>query len=87
VGEQVPNGPWDALITVRSGLLEESVETSLTFPDVGDGPRIPVSGGFWWWLAALLAAVALGVAIWAKMIRRPSAPNSDDHDGYTHLIA
>ena len=33
--EQVPAGPWDGRIILRSGLLERSANAELTFPDVG----------------------------------------------------
>jgi hypothetical protein len=54
---EVPDGPWDARITLRSGLLEHSARARITFPDAGDaspaitmstrpgGPYVAVAGG------------------------------------------
>lgn len=34
--EQLPNGPWQAVLTLESGLLERSVAAEITFPDAGE---------------------------------------------------
>lgn len=34
--EQLPNGPWQAVLTLESGLLERSVSAEITFPDAGE---------------------------------------------------
>jgi hypothetical protein len=39
---QLPDGPWDAALTLRSGLLEENVEARIQFP-AGPGPATPVA--------------------------------------------
>jgi hypothetical protein len=38
--KQLPAGPWDAQITLRSGLLERSTRATITFPDVGAPPLV-----------------------------------------------
>ena len=39
--QQVPNGPWDVEITLRSGLLSRTVRATVTFPD--SGASLPVA--------------------------------------------
>jgi hypothetical protein len=46
--ERVPDGPWDATLTLHSGLLERSASASIIFPDSGSAlpvPATPVEGG------------------------------------------
>lgn len=38
----VPGGPWHVTITLHSGLVERSAQASLTFPEAGAGPAVPV---------------------------------------------
>ena len=38
----LPAGPWLVTITLHSGLVEGSAQASLTFPEVGAGPTVPV---------------------------------------------
>jgi hypothetical protein len=37
---RLPAGPWDAVITLHSGLLERTARASLTFPDAGTSPSV-----------------------------------------------
>jgi hypothetical protein len=75
--KQLPAGPWDARITLRSGLLERSALTTITFPDPGAAPvtttmstqpgwRYAVIAG----LVLLLVAIALLVAYKRRRTRR-----------------
>jgi hypothetical protein len=34
--KSLPNGPWDASLTMRSGRLERTVTATITFPDPGE---------------------------------------------------
>lgn len=36
----LPAGPWDAQITLRSGLVERSARANITFPDTGVSPPV-----------------------------------------------
>jgi len=49
LGGQIPAGPWNALMTLRSGLLERSVRATITFPAAGTATPVPAmsvpSGG------------------------------------------
>lgn len=77
---QVPDGPWHAVITLRSGLLERSAQTTLTFPRAGSATPVPVTptDDQWSFLAMagmLVVLFSLGV-LWARRRRDPSP----DHD-------
>jgi LPXTG-motif cell wall-anchored protein len=39
--KQIPDGPWDALLTLHSGLLENSARATITFPTTGSTPSSP----------------------------------------------
>jgi hypothetical protein len=41
--KRIPAGPWDAEITLRSGLLERSAHATITFPDLGASPPVKVT--------------------------------------------
>ena len=60
----LPAGPWQVTITLHSGLVEHSAHASLSFPEVGVGPMVPVlslsSGGD---TALSVGAVVVGVAV------------------------
>lgn len=38
--EELPAGPWDARITLRSGLLERTARATITFPATGASPSV-----------------------------------------------
>ncbi|MBK9739272.1 MAG: peptidase [Actinobacteria bacterium] len=38
---RLPAGPWDAQLTLASGLVERTVRGELTFPDTGASPAVP----------------------------------------------
>jgi hypothetical protein len=40
---ELPDGPWDAEITLRSGLVERSATAELTFPAAGVSPAVPAA--------------------------------------------
>jgi hypothetical protein len=74
---QIPAGPWDARITLRSGLLERSARATITFPATGAAPPVTIST-LPAWLYPAFAGVALflmlGLAIllilWSRRGRR-----------------
>lgn len=61
---QLPAGPWEAQITLRSGLLEHGAEATITFPDAGTAPAVATSERPGWLYPAIaaLALLLLGVA-------------------------
>jgi hypothetical protein len=70
--KQVPDGPWHALVTLRSGLLERSARATITFPttETPHSPYAIVAG-----LAALLLAGILAVLFTRthrKSVREPA---------------
>lgn len=61
--DELSAGPWDAVITLHSGLVERSAEAELTFPAVGGSPPVatrPVTPGG---LSALLGIFVAGVLV------------------------
>jgi len=56
----VPAGPWDAKLTLRSGLLERSAKASITFPGSGSARPAPATPtGAQWPLICLASLVLL----------------------------
>jgi hypothetical protein len=43
--KELPNGPWQANLTLKSGILERSATAEITFPEEGSGPAVPVDSG------------------------------------------
>jgi hypothetical protein len=70
--KRVPDGPWDAELTLRSGLIERSAKASITFPRSGPAPSQPVRPAWLAWLPFIFAAIicllalALIVGLWRK---------------------
>ena len=60
---RLPAGPWDARLTLASGLVERTVRAELTFPETGVAPSVLAqSTDPAWKKPALLAIVAVLVA-------------------------
>jgi hypothetical protein len=57
--KQLPAGPWDARITLRSGLLERRAEATITFPDAGAAPSVSTSSTRPGWLYPAIAALVI----------------------------
>jgi hypothetical protein len=67
--EHVPAGPWDARITLHSGLLSRNARATITFPATGPSAASTRAG----WLAAAIAALVLmllAVATRVLVLRR-----------------
>jgi hypothetical protein len=65
--KQIPDGPWHALVTLRSGLLERSARATISFPATGTSSRSPfliviIVAGF---VVLLLAGVVAG-RLWRR---------------------
>jgi hypothetical protein len=72
--EQLPAGPWDARITLHSGLLERSARATITFPATGASPPVnstPTRPG---WLYPAIVGLGilllLGIAVLLIVLRR-----------------
>jgi hypothetical protein len=76
--EQIPSGPWDARIVLRSGLLERSAKAHITFPDHGSAPPVSASTGLPVLLNVGIAGVTLvlisGSVLLAWLKRRGRRP-------------
>ncbi len=79
--EQVPDGPWEAAITLRSGLLERSAQATLTFPHAGSATLVPLAPDdarpFLVMVGLLLVLLCLGL-LWALVRRRRHTSPDDD---------
>lgn len=68
----IPAGPWQVTITLHSGLVERTAHATLTFPEIGAAPAVPVlspaGGGST--TAAMAGPLAVGtVAVSAGAVR------------------
>lgn len=72
--EQLPDGPWKAEIEITSGLLTESAQATITFPDAArTGEAVPADAGgsrLWWWAGAVVLALGLLTLLWTRVARR-----------------
>ncbi|NMM84391.1 hypothetical protein B2J88_08455 [Rhodococcus sp. SRB_17] len=66
--KQVPAGPWDAVITMQSGLIERRADARITFPDAGTAANVSMAAAtpgistLWFaFIAVLIVVVALSV--------------------------
>ena len=87
--KQLPAGPWDARITLRSGLLERSARATITFPAAGAAPSVITSSNPPGWLypaiaglvALLLVAIlVLLVVLWRRRPADEEVPDEDTSD-------
>ena len=65
--EQVPAGPWEAVIILRSGLLERTARATITFPESGAAVPVAVeSSQPGWMVPAIAGAVVLMLVVGAS---------------------
>ena len=57
--KQIPAGPWDATLTLKSGLTEVTGSATITFPDVGRGASVPINTFPLWIIVTLIASLLL----------------------------
>jgi hypothetical protein len=85
--KQLPDGPWDARITLHSGLLERSARATITFPVAGSSRPVRAvtdhsgSRSLWLVLAVVGVIISWAAALWfllVKRSRRRSAPVPDE---------
>ena len=70
--KRLPAGPWDALITLHSGLVERSVRTTIRFPAAGGASPAAYDRAGWAYPAlAGLGLVLLGLTGALVLPRRP----------------
>jgi len=82
--KQLPAGPWDAQIALRSGLLERSARATITFPAAGAAPPVITSSNGPGWLYPAIAITVLLLVIFALLVvlrrRRPTNEEVPDED-------
>lgn len=73
---QLPNGPWKAHLDLTSGLLTETADAALTFPESGTGQTVATSPGasLGWWLGIALLGLLLLALAWRFLMRRSANP-------------
>lgn len=59
----LPAGPWDAKLTLKSGLLEDGAEATITFPEAGSSGVVKPSGSSNRGVIALAVLVAIVAAL------------------------
>jgi hypothetical protein len=79
--KRIPAGPWDARITLYSGLLERSARATITFPDIGTSPPVNTTSTRPRWLYPAiggLLGLLLGIpALLVVLRRRRRGPTND----------
>lgn len=87
--KEIPNGPWRAVLTLRSGTIEHTVTATITFPDAGGDARVfdarPQKGKTFWGVFALLILLAVLVPLLLLLWRRWR--RHDDEDETSPQIA
>ena len=80
--DAVPAGPWDARITLRSGLLERSARATITFPASGASPSVrtaPLHPKMPYLVAGGLVLLLLTAIATPLVVRSRRRPRPDDH--------
>ncbi len=66
--ERLPAGPWDARITLRSGLVERSAGATITFPASGTSPAVAATSPGRGWLTPAIIALGILAALTAAWL-------------------
>lgn len=71
--DDLPAGPWDAVVDLRSGQVERRAQATITFPEAGTAAAVPTAtlkpGSRWPAVAAMVAAgliVVLAAVLWRR---------------------
>ena len=86
--DRIPAGPWDARITLRSGLLERSARATITFPTAGAAPSVSTTPVRPAWLSLIAGGLVLlllvGIAaLLVQLRRRPRSVDDGDAEPVT----
>ena len=81
LNQQLPNGPWHAALTLKSGLLQQNTQARIQFP-AGPGTTAPVTaqnplGDYLPVLIGALIVLALAIAATLVLVRRRRAHRHD----------
>ena len=82
---QLPAGPWEAAIELRSGLVQETATATITFPAAGAAPPVPTNGGAGWtpWLATGMLLVTVVIAAARRRRHRRAEADAGHASGVT----
>ncbi len=85
LNKQLPNGPWNAQVTLASGLIQHEASATLTFPATGTSLAVSTStrhSSVWPLFATVATALGLLLAavLWMIMDRR----RRRGHHGHEH---
>jgi hypothetical protein len=89
--EQLPAGPWDAVVTLESGLTERSASATITFPASGAAAPVEVaeerSGPPWPLMLGAAALLVIVVAAgWSLRRRRLARRSRTSHAAPVHSV-
>ena len=81
LNQQLPNGPWNAALTLKSGLLQQNTQASIQFP-AGPGATAPVTsqnplGDYLPVLIGALIVLAVAITATLVIVRRRRAHRQD----------
>ena len=73
--DQLPAGPWDAQITLRSGTVERSARATITFPESGAAPSVRTTSPDSGWprtvgSGVVGAGLVVAAAFLVRLVRR-----------------
>lgn len=92
LNRQLPAGPWEASITLRSGLLDRTARATIVFPAAGSAPPVLPASTRPGWLYPAVAGVLLLLGVAAGLLvglrrrrRRPRAGDPEPVDASTSL--
>jgi hypothetical protein len=83
---RLPAGPWDARITLRSGLVERAARATITFPEIGVSPAVKTTSDPPGWPRPVITAVIvllLGIA----GVLLVHGKHGHHHPGHHHPMA
>ncbi len=74
--KQLPNGPWKAHLKVTSGLLTETAQATITFPESGTAEAVATSDGsrVWLWVGIAALVLLLLLLVGWMLARRTRTP-------------
>ena len=72
LGKDLPDGPWTAVLTLHSGLIEHEITAPLTFPNSGQSIPVQTGSGTTAWpiIVGSLGVLALLIAVVTLWVRR-----------------
>ena len=78
---ELPNGPWEAHLRLKTGLIEREASATITFPDAGQGETVtPRARPLFLWIAlgvgAAILLIAAALLWWLR--RRSVVKNSSN---------